>query len=271
MSVPLPDWLPEDIDPTTPSVARIYDYMLGGFANFEVDRALADGLARTDPDLISTTRAYRAFLRRVVTYLVAEAGVRQFLDLGSGIPTVGNVHEIAHGIDPDVRVAYVDIDPVAVTIGRRILTGDSRAAVVRGDVTRIDSVLKNPALTGLLDFTQPVAVLMLAVLHVIPEDAGPRAIVARVRDQLAAGSYLAISHGCSDGPRHLVDKINKVSQSTSTAAVMRSRNDIAALFDGFDLIEPGLTDLPRWRPDDIPDDIPATLALGGVGKLAPRN
>ncbi len=268
MSVPPPVRLPEDIDPGTPSVARIYDYMLGGFANFEVDRAIADGLARTDPDLIATTRAYRAFLRRVVTHLVAEAGVRQFLDLGSGIPTVGNVHEIAHRIAPEVRVAYVDIDPAAVEIGHRILTGDSRIAVVRGDITRIEPILDDLAVVELLDFTRPVAVLMLGVLHVIPDGEHPRAIVARVRERLSAGSYLAISHGCSDGPRDLVEKINTVTRSTTTAAVLRTRTEIASLFDGFDLIEPGLVDLPRWNPDDIPDDIPATLALGGVARLA---
>ncbi|MGF6886481.1 SAM-dependent methyltransferase [Nocardia sp. GAS34] len=270
MSAPLPDWLPEDIDSETPSVARIYDYMLGGFANFEVDRAIADGLARTDPDLIATTRAYRAFLRRVVKHLVAEAGVHQFLDLGSGIPTAGNVHEIAHAIDPRVRVAYVDIDPVAVAIGRQLLTGDSRLTAMRGDITRIEPILDDPAVTGLLDFTEPVAVLMLGVLHVIPDRAGPHAIIDRVRERLSAGSYLAISHGCNEGPPELVAKINTVTRSTSTAAVLRSRAEIATLFDGFDLIEPGLVDLPRWNPDEIPDDIPATLALGGVAGLATR-
>jgi hypothetical protein len=264
-----PDWAPAGIDLDRPSAARVYDFYLGGFHNFAVDRDMGRRAVEMWPELPEIMKANRAFLRRAVRHLVA-AGVRQFLDIGSGIPTVGNVHEVAQQAAPDARVVYVDNDPVAVEHSRAILAGDERTAVVPADLREPASVLGDPALKRLLDLSRPVAVLLVAVLHFVPDEADPSALVGRYRDAMAAGSYLVISHASSDGqPPTLTQSHRDLYRRTATPMTMRTKEEIAAFFDGFELAEPGLVYLPLWRPDpgtEIDERPERFTGLAGVGR-----
>jgi hypothetical protein len=199
----------------------------------------------------------------VVTYLVGAAGITQFLDLGSGIPTAGNVHEIAQQHSPGAKVVYIDLDPVAVTMSHRLLAGNPDATAVRGDVRDIGPILTHPDVTGLLDFDRPIAVLALAVLPAIPDTAAMRTTFATLRQTLAPGSYLALSHISSETPPGPTDQFVTVSRKTPTPGTIRSRADIAAFFDGFAFVEPGLVDLTAWRPDSSEAPTPVVM-LGGV-------
>ncbi|NUS42202.1 MAG: hypothetical protein HOQ24_00665 [Mycobacteriaceae bacterium] len=243
-----PDWLPPTVDPTVPSAARIYDYCVGGLHNFEVDRDMVRAASQRWPELPAIMRSNRAFLRRAVDYLAA-AGVRQFLDIGSGIPTAGNVHEVAQRHNPDARVVYVDIDPVAVAMSGALLADNRSARVVQGDFTDIDAVLTHPDVRALLDFDEPVAVLMVALLHFVPDSAEPGTAIGRIRDVLSPGSYLALSHFSSDGPPEDVADVVAMSRATPTPLHLRPGARIASFFDGFTLVEPGLVELDTWRPD----------------------
>ena len=249
-----PAWAPEGIDITRPSAARVYDYYLGGFHNFAADRRMAEQAMSMWPDLPVLMRANRAFLRRAVRALTA-AGVRQFLDLGSGIPTAGNVHVIAHEAAPDSRVVYVDNDPVAVAHSRAILDGDRRTTVLQADLRRPAEVLAEAELLGVLDLARPVGLLMLAVLHFVSDEDDPAGIVAGYRDEVAAGSHLVVSHASSDQlPAELLASHRELYRRTPTPMTMRSRPEVAAFFDGLELVEPGLVQMPLWRPDG-PDDV----------------
>ena len=262
------DWVPAGIDVDRPSAARVYDYFLGGAHNFAVDRALAGQIAAMTPNIGETMRSNRVFLRRAVRYLVAQ-GVRQFLDIGSGIPTAGNVHEIALDAAPDAAVVYVDIDPVAVEHSRAILAGVDRAGVICADVRDVGRVLGEARKLGLLDFAKPVAVLLAGVLHFVPDEDRPTAIVAALREAMAPGSYLLVSHATADGQPPEVVEAQRLSARTATEIVLRTRAGIAAYFDGFDLVEPGLVFIPQWRPDprDPVDEHPEQVgAYAGVGR-----
>jgi hypothetical protein len=260
--------VPEGVDTERPSAARIYDYWLGGAHNFAVDRQLAERLITADPDGPKMAWANRGFLRRVVEFLVA-AGVRQFLDLGSGIPTVGHVHEVAQAEAPESRVVFVDVDAVAAAHSRLILAGNDRTAVVQEDVRRPERILDAPEVQGLLDFDQPVAVLAVALFPFIPDADDPAGILSRLTTPLVSGSYVAVSHGTEDGPRD-VDIVKDVSRRADIEFVFRSRAEVEALLDGFDLVEPGVVWLPQWRPessDDLYFDQPEMSAIyAGVGR-----
>jgi SAM-dependent methyltransferase len=253
-------WTPPDTDTTRPSAARIYDYLLGGTHNFAVDRAFARDAVAAIPDLAEQARANRAFLHRAVRYLL-DAGVRQFLDLGSGIPTVGNVHEIAQSVAPESAVAYVDLDPIAVEHSRHILAGNPRVAVVRADLRRPGTVLADAGLRAVLDLEQPVAILAIAVLHAIGDDDEPAKIISRFRDALGPGSYLVIAHGVDTRPDYGKDLVD-LSRRTTTPLTLRTRAQIEAMFDGFDLVEPGLVWAPQWHPE-APQDVPPRPELSG--------
>jgi SAM-dependent methyltransferase len=263
-----PSWAPEGIDLDRPSASRVYDYFVGGMHNFEIDRHLARQIEAFTPSVAETMRANRDMLRRCVRFLV-DAGIDQFLDIGSGIPTVGNVHEVAQGRDQSARVAYVDIDPVAVAHSRAILDGDPRTAVIQADISSPETILADPQVTQLIDFEKPVAVLLLGVLHFVADEADPAGCVAGLRDAVAPGSFLAITHATSDGQPTEVLEAQKLSGRTSTEIVLRSKDEITAYFDGWSLVEPGLVHLPLWRPDN-PDDIAAdpeqSGAFGGVAR-----
>ena len=262
------DGVPAGIDVNRPSAARVYDYFLGGAHNFAVDRALAQQIAAMTPNIGETMRSNRVFLRRAVRYLV-EQGVRQFLDIGSGIPTAGNVHEIALAAAPDAVVVYVDIDPVAVEHSRAILNGVDRAGVICADVRDVDRVLGEAGKLGLLDFDAPIAVLLAGVLHFVPDSDEPAATVAALREAMAPGSYLLVSHATADGQPSEVVEAQRLSGRTATEIVLRTRAQIAAYFDGFSLVDPGLVFIPQWRPDpgDPAGEHPEQVgAYAGVGR-----
>jgi hypothetical protein len=261
-----PSWAPEGIDLDRPNAARMYDYALGGSHNFAVDREMVERVEAMMPGSSLIAHANRAFLRRAVRYCL-DAGVRQFLDIGSGIPTVGSVHEVAHAIAPDSRVVYVDVDAVAVAHGQAILRDDPMATALAGDVRRPAEILADPRLTKLLDFTEPVAVLLIAVLHFVPDADHPAGIVRKLRERLVPGSYLVISHATPEERPDDADTVRQLYRGTSSPLSMRSRPEIEALFAGFDLVEPGLTWVTSWRPTPTDDDVPPRHEmLVGIGR-----
>jgi hypothetical protein len=255
-----PSWAPESVDLDRPNAARVYDYLLGGAANFEVDRVFAEQLLEMMPQARSAARLNRAFLRRAVRFC-AEAGITQFLDIGSGVPTAGNVHEIA----PDATVLYVDNEPVAVTHSELLLRDNPNASVMLGDLTDPEPVLANPA----IDFTRPVALLMLAVLHFIPDEGGPREAVARYVSALAPGSYLVLSHGIERTSMPGSQNVDRLYETSANPGVRRTAADVATFFDGLELVEPGLVWTPQWRPetpDDVISDPESALVMAGVAR-----
>jgi hypothetical protein len=262
------DWVPAGIDLSTPNMARAYDYALGGAHNFAADREYFRAAEAALPEVRLTALANRAFMNRAVRFMVA-AGIRQFLDIGSGIPTVGNVHRIAQQAAPGARVVYVDNDPVAVLHSQLILAGNDRATIIQEDLRRPDAILDHPDTRALLDFDQPVGLILTAILHVVPERDEPHEIVARLRDALCPGSYLAITHSTADAHTEQARAVQQVSKQTPTPATLRSRDEVARFFTGFDLVEPGLVWVTQWRPYS-PNDVgahPERLILyAGVGR-----
>jgi SAM-dependent methyltransferase len=251
-----------------PNIARVYDYLLGGSHNFAADRASAEEFLARWPDARETMRVNRAFLGRAVRHLAGQAGIRQFLDIGSGIPTMGNVHEIARQAAPSTRVVYADNDPVVVLHSRAILGRDEHAAAIEADLRRPGEILAHPDLQNMLDLSQPVALLLVAVLHFFPDDDDPAALVAGLRDALAPGSYVVISHGTTDAqPGHVADAMGHYARTTAPFQP-RSHPEILRFFDGFDLAEPGLVRAPLWRPDDPRDtgNPERAAAYAGAGR-----
>lgn len=264
-----PSWAPDDVDLDRPTAARAYDYLLGGAHNFAADREMIRAAMSFMPDLALQAQANRAFLRRAVQYLV-DVGVRQFLDIGSGIPTRGNVHEIAQRAAPDARVVYVDIDPVAVSHGRHFLAGNPHTYVLQEDVRNPTDIVKHPDVTDLLDFERPIGLLMVALLHVVPDVDDPYGIVAHLRDELSPGSHIVIGHGTHDSRPEEVSKLTAISRQTPTAMTTRTREDVVRFFDGFELVDPGVVWAPLWRPDspeDVPEDPGRSGNYVGVGRL----
>jgi S-adenosyl methyltransferase len=262
----LPTWAPEGIDVNRPSAARVYDYILGGAHNFEVDRALGDELIRMSPDVAETMRANRVFLRRAVRYL-AESGVRQFLDIGSGVPTVGNVHEIAQDVDPAATVVYVDVDPVAVAHSDAILADNDRAGVICADMREPERIRSEARQLGLIDFDKPVAVLLAGVVHFIPDQDDPRGLVHRLVADLVPGSYMLLSHTTFDGQPPEVIEAQGLAARTATELFPRPYAEILRYFDGLTLVDPGLVFIPLWRPDEAdkvehPERISAYAGVG---------
>jgi len=261
--------VPDGIDVTRPSIARIYDYLLYGKDNFAVDRAAAEQLmqSRLEPRRLSL--ANRGFLLRAVRFM-AQHGITQYLDLGSGLPTMPSVHEVARESTPDARVVYVDHDPIVVAHNDALLATRDGVTTIRADVRDPDAVLADEALAKCIDFDEPVAVLLLGVLHFISLDEDAPGIIARFRERMAPGSYLAVSLGTSDGadPEMLAEATSTYAEARMPFT-LRSRDQIMALFEGFSLIEPGLVSLPEWRPDFNTDRTPLKgPTVGGVARLA---
>jgi SAM-dependent methyltransferase len=264
------DWVPAGVDVTVPDASRVYDYALGGVHNFAVDREFWERAKEAMPDAAALARANRAFLGRAVRELVA-AGVRQFLDIGSGIPTLGNVHEVAQDADPRARVMYVDRDPVAVQQSRALLAGNRLARAIEADLRHPEGILYHPDVLELLDFAEPVAVLAVAVLHFIPDTDEPAAIISRIADALVSGSYLVVSHAGpedSEEKRAAQEAVRKLYERTPTPVIIRDRAQLAALIDErFELVQPGLVAATDWRPEpDGVDDAPQQAALVAVAR-----
>ncbi|MFI9642640.1 SAM-dependent methyltransferase [Micromonospora sp. NPDC051925] len=237
-----------------PNVARMYDYFLGGCHNFAADRAAAEQVLRIFPDTGISAQANRHFLRRAVRH-AAELGVRQFLDIGAGLPTQGNVHEIVRRVTPDSTVVYVDYDQVAVAYARRLLPVDHRTAVVRGDLRHPDELLTHPDVRAVIDFDRPVAVLLVAVLHFVADAEQPYAAVTRLREATVPGSPLILSHlTLDDAPPLPAQQGQAVYQRSSAPLVPRTYADVLRFFDGYDLLDPGLVRSAEWRPDGEPQE-----------------
>jgi hypothetical protein len=261
--------VPEGVDVTRPSIARIYDYLLYGKDNFAVDRAAAEKLMQSRMDPRRLSLANRGFLLRAVRFL-AQQGISQYLDLGSGLPTFPSVHEVAREIIPGARVVYVDHDPIVVAHNDALLATRDGVITIRADVRDPDAVLGHEALGACIDFDRPVAVLLLMVLHFISQQEDAPGIIARFRERMAPGSYLAISLGTSDGADP--DMLHETTQTYLPARIpftLRSQAQIMDLFDGFDLVEPGVVSLPEWRPDRNTDRRPLNApTVAGLARLA---
>ncbi|MEH0548532.1 SAM-dependent methyltransferase [Streptomyces sp. B21-105] len=267
-----PAWAPRSIDISVPSVSRIYDYYLGGSHNFEVDREAARKAMEFIPGLPKISQANRAFMRRAVRYAVAE-GVTQFLDIGSGIPTFGNAHEIARAASPGARVVYVDHDPVAVAHSEAVLADCDGVDVVAADLRKPREILTSPQVGQLLYLERPVALLLVAVLHFVEDADDPYAAVAELGAALAPGSLLVLTHASYEGIPQLSQRAEgavDVYKDIRNPLVMRSRDEIGRFFEGYDMVEPGLVPMPHWRPDTAPEDEDpwAFSGFAGVGRTA---
>lgn len=261
-------WLELGIDIERPSAARVYDYYLGGSTNFEADRELARRVTEAVPWTTEAARNNRAFLRRAVRFCV-NAGIRQFLDIGSGTPTVGNVHEVAQQAEPSCRVVYVDNEPVAVAHAELQLAGNPQAAIVRGDLRNPQAIFDDPSTQKLLDFREPVAILMVAVLPFIPDSNDPLDIIARYREKMAPGSYLAITHGTADVFPEQVNKLAALYSDSPNPVVVRTRQGIIDFFTGLEMVEPGLVWSPEWRPETgghVSEHPEESMTYAGVGR-----
>jgi SAM-dependent methyltransferase len=254
---------------SVPNVARMYDYFLGGKDNFEADRIAAEEVLAHMPGQRRSALENRRFLRRVVRYLTAEAGIGQFLDIGVGLPTRGAVHEVAHEVDPRARVAYVDYDPVVVRHGQALLAKRDRAVVVEADLRRPAELLADPVVRKHLNFDQPVAVMLLAILHFIADEHDPDRIVAQLREALVPGSYLVISHIGSEllPDKAAAERAVKVYERASEPILPRSRERVLGFFGDFELTEPGLVPKHQWRPvTGEAATVTSDISWGGVAR-----
>lgn len=264
-----PDDFPE-IDTQTASIARVYDYMLGGTDNYEIDRRAADAGEDLMPGSYALTRNNRRYLERVVRYLAGECGVKQFIDHGAGLPTQNNVHQVAQSVAPGSRVVYVEIDPVVLAHGRvkSLLAEDESTAFIEADATDTELVLNHPDTRRLIDFDEPVAALYFSFLHCVPDAGDPGGVVRRMMDRLAPGSYLAISHLTADDPKTR----QKMTEFTLAATGghwgrVRSREEVGAFFEGLEIVPPGLVQSTDWHPDGREEDqSPEWFEFGGVAR-----
>ncbi|MFI6076881.1 SAM-dependent methyltransferase [Actinoplanes sp. NPDC051343] len=254
------------LDTTRPHVARMYDYYLGGKDNFEVDRAAVVAVEAAMPEVRQLAFENRAFLRRAVAYMTA-AGIRQFIDIGAGLPTAGNTHEVAQALTPGARVVYVDNDPIVLSHGRALLATNVDTTVVTADLRDPADVIGRDEVRKLIDFDQPVGVLLIAMTHFLRDDERDE-VMGELRKSLVPGSHLATTHVTRD--RHsaeAVEGVEAVYRKTPTPIFFRTHDEIARFFDGFDLVEPGLVTVDEWRPDPADPAPEATRWLyGGVGR-----
>jgi hypothetical protein len=259
-----------EIDTTRPHPARMYDAYLGGKDNYPADREAVRQVLRAFPEVRAMARANRAFMQRAVRFLAGEAGIRQFIDIGTGIPSAGNVHEVAAQAAPGARVVYVDNDPIVHVHANALLTGNGTTSIVLADLRDPKAILEHPKLRELIDFTQPVALLLVAIVHFITDAENPAGIVAVLRDALPEGSYLALSHGTGDfHPTGTEGQAASAYQNATAPLVLRTLGQVSAFFGGFDLVEPGLVQAPLWRPNGKqprPKDLVKIGIYGGVGR-----
>ncbi len=254
-------------DTSVAHIARVYDYWLGGKDNYAADRAAGDQVMQAYPNIVYSVRANRAFLARVVRYLVDEAGIRQFLDIGTGIPTANNTHEVAQSVAPECRVVYVDNDPIVLSHARALLTSSPEGATdyIEADLRDTEKTLAQARLT--LDFSEPVAVMLLGILHLIPDQEDPRAIVAALTGTVPPGSFLTVSHPASDIDAAAgAEAARRYNARAAESATFRSRAEVMGFFEGLDLVEPGVVRVPEWRPrSEIEAKTPSNL-WGGVAR-----
>lgn len=259
---------PSEVDVTTPSVARMYDYYLGGKDNYEVDRQACAALSDAAPGTAALAINNRRFLIRAVRHLAREHGIRQFLDHGSGLPTQDNVHQVAQAVDPASRVVYIDNDPIVLAHGRALLEQNDASTVVQADVRDFAGIYGDPEVTGLLDFSRPTAALFLSFLHCIPDSDDPAGLVEQVMDRLPPGSAVIISHLASDDPdvrRNLTDMM--LTNTQGNWGRVRTPEEVRELFGGLSIMAPGLVEVSTWHPDDIAPEVQETkewIEYGGI-------
>jgi hypothetical protein len=253
-----------EIDTSRPHPARMYDYYLGGKDNYEVDREAADRVVDAVPEVVVGARANREFLQRAVRHLV-EQGARQFIDIGTGIPTSPNTHEIAHSVAPDARIAYIDNDPIVATHASTRLLGTGNTGFFLADMRDPQTILNHPTISELIDFEQPVVLMLVSVLHFVTEDEDPYRTVATLRDALPAGSHLILSHATADFNAGKADEVTTVYRKATALLTPRSHADVTRLFDGFDLLDPGLVQVNHWR-NEVPEGTPPVGVYGAIGR-----
>jgi hypothetical protein len=259
------NWVPTTVDIDKPSAARMYDYLLGGSHNFAVDREYLEKILAIQPEAKRMAIMNRAFMRRAVLFML-EQGIRQFLDLGSGIPTVGNVHEIAQEVDPSSRVVYVDNEHVAVAHGQLLLEGNSNVAILQADITKPGLVLTDAETRRILDFDQPVGLLAITIGHYVLDDG--EAVFGAYQNAVPAGSYLAMTHLTNDFAAVKADELVEAMKSTQNNVRSRTRDEVLGLFGEFELVSPGLVTTSQWRSDlpEVPPEMDGLYA--GVGRKA---
>jgi hypothetical protein len=251
-----------------PNPARIYDYLLGGHHNFEADRLVAEKMLEIIPEIRSEARIGRKCMRRYVNFLV-EQGIDQFLDIGSGLPTLGNVHQLAQEANPAARFVYVDIDPVAVAHGRAILQDNPNVVYIQGDIRQPTEILEHKEVRNLLDLSRPVAVVLASTLAYITDDEVAYSVVRTLRDAMAPGSYMVIVHASYQGvPAGIIERLSKFYARSTSSNKVRTYDEILQFFEGFELVEPGLVDISSWRPDESEKKSLQPLGLIGVGRLS---
>jgi hypothetical protein len=255
-----------EFDASVPQTARIWNYWLGGKDYFPVDRAVGDQILEAFPAIVENARASRAFLARAVRYLAGEAGIRQFLDIGTGLPTANNTHQVAQAVAPECRIVYVDNDPVVLAHARALLTGTPEGATdyIDADLRDPDRILQEAART--LDFTQPIAIMLMGILGHIADDDEAQSIVKRLMGAVSSGSYLTMNDG-TDTSEEVVEAARIWNQSANPTYHLRSPDRVARFFDGLELVEPGVVSPPRWRPEPSPSGLPAEIdSFCGVGR-----
>lgn len=257
---------PKHVDTSRANPARCYDYWLGGSANFSVDRELADEMIRREPNVVHMARENRSFLGRVVRWCV-DNGITQFLDLGSGIPTVGNVHEIAQQRDPSACVAYVDNEPVAVAHSQQLLSGNPRATITNGDLREPEQVLSAPTVREVLDFDRPIALLAVMMLHYFQDDELLTSTLAKYRNALPQGSYLVLTHLTEDDPEMDMSAVAAASTRSTHPAHTRTREQFQALFDGTEIVDPGVVFVHQWKNPDEATAVAHNGVYGAVGRI----
>ncbi|WP_232665626.1 SAM-dependent methyltransferase [Pseudonocardia sp. TRM90224] len=259
--------LPPEIDLSIPSIARVYDYVLGGKENFEADRRATDAMFRTVPETSQLAKDNRNHLRRGIRYLVEEAGVRQIIDIGSGLPTVGNVHELAHAVDPSVRVVYVDIDPIVLAHGRSLLANETTTTVIVADIRDASSIFDHPTVKEFINFDEPLAVICASIIHHLDDDIAYSTTEA-IKDRLPAGSYMLISNFLDDDEPRAKELERAFLEGGLGTGRFRTWEEMRRLYDGLELVEPGLVYANDWRPDKkTPTESPThTLYAGAIGR-----
>jgi hypothetical protein len=269
LGAPLPPEQEEqvDFDTSVAHIARVYDYWLGGKDNFEADRTAGEEALAAYPDLVSSVRANRAFLARGVRFLAAEAGIRQFLDIGTGIPSANNTHEVAQLVAPKSRVVYVDNDPIVLAHARALLVGrpEGTTDYLDADLRETEKILDHAR--GLLDFSQPVAVMLVAVLHLIGPEDHPYGIVSQLMDAVPPGSYLLLSHVASDiEPEKMAEMGKRLNRLLAQKGYYRAQAEVTQFFTGLELLEPGVVPVQHWRQDSEIEGARRAAMWGGVAR-----
>ncbi|RCV49881.1 SAM-dependent methyltransferase [Marinitenerispora sediminis] len=262
---------PKDVDTTTPSFARVYDYFLGGKDNFEVDRAVGDKVLALVPEASVVAQGNRTAIERAVRYLAGEVGIDQFVDIGSGLPTTSNVHQFATAVNPRAHVVYVDNDPIVLAHGRALLAEDGVATVIQADLLQPEKIFESPELRALIDLSRPVAIILAAIIHHVPDEQDPRAVVRRLHDFVAPGSHFVLTHLHDSGDDPSLNEAKRLIQRDLGGSIFRSPEQIRSFLDGLEILEPGVVPVTAWRPNGPSGELEHPLHTQMVAALARRN